>query len=429
MTKTFIKGLTLFVVLFCGSTIGLAEDFAPNFDASTYYPLTRSIRLIDTRPNSRACSTTNKIRVLSGGFNFPISAITECEGVVIPSEAIAIVGTVTSVNTLPDSTDGHATIHSEDIERPNTSNLNFKTGQIVSNAFTTKLSSKGSFIIHSTSSSDFIVDVVGYYVPRNNSQNGLYFHPLPQAFRLLDTRNNDEPAHTKPGYSYWDKMFYIQNAHVTYQGITIPKEAKVLVGNITAVNPPKDGYITLYSPENAYQPITSNLNYSTGKTVGTGFTTNLSTDGTFIIFLSAPTDFIIDVVGYYSEKTEDINGQGMCFTPLRFPRRILDTRSSSPLSGGQEYTHEDRIGFRAEALVGNLTVTNTHGAGHAVLYPQSPKPYVTNINYELGQTVASAFTLKLNNNKFTDYQAFTIYPITTTDAIVDITGYYTTWWY
>ena len=60
---------------------------------------------------------------------------------------------------------GFVTLYSSSAARPNVSNLNYVTGQVVPNSFTVSLGTTGAFNIYAQTGINFITDVTGYYAP------------------------------------------------------------------------------------------------------------------------------------------------------------------------------------------------------------------------------------------------------------------------
>nr|MBA3321739.1 hypothetical protein [Pyrinomonadaceae bacterium] len=136
--------------------------------------------------------------------------------------------------------------------------------------------------------------------PPPPAAGGLYYHPLPNPIRLLDTRPG-QLACDVPGAPLTGGGTRTEAARVACTGI--PASAQVIVGNATVVNSvpgATGGFITLY-PSGASQPTVSNLNYVAGQVVPNAFTVGLgSGDGAFNIFASSSTHFIVDIAGYFA---------------------------------------------------------------------------------------------------------------------------------
>ncbi|HWS88219.1 MAG TPA: PKD domain-containing protein [Pyrinomonadaceae bacterium] len=393
-----------------------------------YYPLAHPVRLLDTRAGAEACHTPGA--KLAAGSVRKQAAVGSCAGLSIPATAKAIVGNATVVTP---SANGWIILYPSGATQPTASNLNYVAGQVVPNAFTVALGADGAFNINTHAQTDFIVDVTGYYAPPG--AGGLYYHPLPHPVRLLDTRAG-YTACDAPGAPLAADSVRTETARTTCNGVTIPNDAKAIVGNATVVTPASQGWIILY-PNGAAQPVVSNLNYVAGQVVPNAFNVGLGADGAFKIYSYASTDFIVDVTGYFSESAApDANGvAGLLFYPLQSPARLLDTRSwatachtpKAPLAADSVRTQPAQgscagstIPASAQAIVGNATVTEPAAYGWIILYPTgAQQPVVSNLNYVAGQTVPNAFNVGLGAGG-----AFDIYTPTRTEFIIDMSGYF-----
>ncbi|MDQ3253140.1 MAG: PKD domain-containing protein, partial [Acidobacteriota bacterium] len=246
----------------------------------------------------------------------------------------------------------------------------------------------------------------------NAAAANLQYYPLPRPLRLLDTRAG-QPACDTPGTPLAGGQARLTQARVTCDGITIPVNAQVLVGNATVDNTAagsSGGFITLY-PGGAARPTVSNLNYVSGQAVPNAFVVGLGDSGAFNIFASSTTNMIIDVTGYYAPPTPT----GLYYHPLPRPLRLLDTRNGQlacdapgqTLIAGQPRSEQARvtcdgltIPASAKAVVGNATVVNNTGGStpgntsFVTLYPTGvARPNASNLNYVAGQIVPNAFTV------------------------------------
>ena len=404
-----------------------------------YYPLPRPLRLLDTRAGEPACD--NPGAPLAGGTDRVQNARVTCENITIPAAAVTLVGNATVVNHRPGSSGGFATLYPADGTRPNASNLNYVAGQIVPNSFVVGLGvngpSAGKFKIHTSSTTDFVVDVTGYYAPA--APTGLYYHALARPIRLLDTRAG-EPACDMPGAPLIGGQTRTEAARGTCGNLSIPASAKAIVGNATVVNAAGGGagFVTLY-PTGVARPVVSNLNYVAGQVVPNAFTVGLGAgDGAFNIYTTQNINFVVDVTGYYSDQPgEDGNGVGLLYFSMPAPLRLLDTRSGetacdtpgAPLAGGVDRTQPARVTCQgvtlpasALAIVGNATVVNNtgSGSGFVTLYPSGmARPTASNLNYVAGEVVPNQFVVGLGGDG-----AFRIYPTTEINFVVDIAGFF-----
>lgn len=389
-----------------------------------FYPLARPIRLLDTRTGQPGCDAPGAPVV--AGVDRTQSARRTCDGVTIPSNALAITGNITPV---PNSS-GYLTLYPGDATLPVVANSNFVTGQIVNNVFTVGLGANGSFKIHVSATTDVVIDVSGYYAPPG--VGGLYFHPLPTPVRLLETRVG-QPGCDAPALPIFGGATRTQPGRVTCNGVTIPNTAQALVGNATVVYPLASGYITLF-PGNSVQPYVANGNFVGGDIINTPFTVGLGTGGTFNIFTTQTTDMVVDALGYYSLDVTDVNGAGLLFYPLGAPVRLLDSRSGfsgcftpgTPFTGGIDYTQQaqgicggQNIPSAALAVVGNVTTVNPVG-GYLTLWPGNvTRPLIATSNFTAGQIANRHFIVGLGPDG-----TFKFYSSGNTDLVIDLSGYF-----
>lgn len=425
-----------------------------------FYPLAYPIRLLDTRPAETrpgpAFDTPEaKLRgVINNGTPRTQQARVAFGGLLIPSEAQAIVGTATAFN-YPASGEyagtGNVTFYPSAANKPEVSNLNYAANQTTGNAFTVGLSETGAFDIFVYSDVHLVIDVVGYYAPPGavtvGNASGLYYHPLPQPVRLLETRSDPIYAGSAchmPGAQLTAGSVRTVAARgtCTLQGVSlnIPASALAIVGNLTAVNAaPGLGDAAIYSSDLVTKPVITSLNYNATQALATAFATRLGEDGGFKLAVSSTTDFLVDVVGYFSPEATDVNGAGLYYTQLAQPVRLLDTRPDFPacdaprqpllaglagvrLQPARLCNSASIIPESALALVGNATVVNfiSAGTGNVTLYPGDVgKPEVSTLNYAANQVIPNAFTVGLSRSG-----AFNIFTFSRIDFLVDLTGYY-----
>jgi hypothetical protein len=207
-----------------------ASTLPPSTAGLQYYPLAYPIRLLDTRSGQPACYAPGE------GFTGYETIKTQpaqvtCQGLTIPSNASAIVGTATALNT-PQG--GNLRLYPAGEQLAEVSNVNFVPGRTVSNSFTVKLGTGGAFNIYSYSPSDVIIDVTGYYAAPGTG--GLYYHQLPNPIRILETRPG-EAGYQTPGAPLAANSVRLQQAgNISYLGVTIPAAARAITGNATVVN-------------------------------------------------------------------------------------------------------------------------------------------------------------------------------------------------
>jgi hypothetical protein len=104
------------------------------------------------------------------------------------------------------------------------------------------------------------------------------------------------------------------------------------------------------------------------------------------------------------------------------PTRLLDTRESSPVSGGTVRTLDlsGDVPEGATAVVMNVTATQPLSAGFVTVYPcDAERPVASNVNYVAGQTVPNLVTVALSANGQVCF-----YSNATSHLIADLAGYY-----
>lgn len=401
-----------------------------------YYPLPRPIRLFDTRapiPGFPSCAYLSS--PLPGGSTITRQTRISCDGITIPSTAQAVVGNATVINP---AGNGFISIWPNGQSRPPVSTLNYLTGQVIANAFTTALGSDGQITIYSEANTDFAMDITGYFAPPGTG--GLYFHRLPRPIRLLDSRAPIPgfPACANLSAPLTADAEISRQARITCDGVTIPSDAQAIVGNATVVTPSAGGFLTLW-PNGQSRPSVSNLNFAAGQVVPNAFTVGLGSDGQFRVYTSAGTHLVLDVAGYYSASPTDSQGNnGSLFIPLIRPIRVFDTRApipgfpacaylNAPIAANSELSRSVTINCdgvtipsTTQAIVGNATIVSPAAGGYATIYPfGQSRPIASNLNFVAGQTVANAFTAGVISGG-----QITIFSSAGTHFIVDLTGYF-----
>lgn len=126
---------------------------------------------------------------------------------------------------------------------------------------------------------------------------------------------------------------------------------------------------------------------------------------------------------------------GLQFYPLASPLRLLDTRNgtspnacsqpNAPISGNTTRTQSAGnfcgIPSNALAITGNVTTVLPSGSGFLTFFPSdATQPTVANTNFTLNSVINNVYTVGLGAGD----GAFKIFASTTTEVVVDVTGYY-----
>src|SRR5207248_3933966 len=98
-----------------------------------------------------------------------------------------------------------------------------------------------------------------------------------------------------------------------------------VVINVAAVNASTNGYLTLW-PSDSPQPVTSNVNTDSTKSVSNAAIVKVAADGTISIYNAVGTvDVILDVEGWYATSS---GGAGSLYNAMT-GSRVLDTRAAN----------------------------------------------------------------------------------------------------
>ncbi|MDX2029587.1 MAG: BACON domain-containing carbohydrate-binding protein, partial [Blastocatellia bacterium] len=189
-----------------------------------FYSLASPIRLLDTRAGFAGCDAPGA-QIPGGTARTQTIAGRTCSGLSIPANARAVTGNITTVQ----SGGGFLTLYPSDVTRPLVANSNYGANEILNNVFTVGLGGgDGAFNIYVTTNTDVVVDVTGYYAPPG--AGGLYFHPLPRPVRLLETRVGPPTGCYRPGMPLAGATETVQQATGDCDGVTIPANARAIVG-------------------------------------------------------------------------------------------------------------------------------------------------------------------------------------------------------
>ena len=258
--------------------------------ATGFKPLTPN-RLLDTRSGvgAPAAKTTNvTLNVLGVGG--------------VPSSGVAAVSlNVTAVTPVGD---GYATVYPCGAV-PNASNLNFQAGRVVANAVIAPVSASGTVCLTSTSSTDLIADVNGWF-----PTGGVAFAPIGPT-RLFDTRSGIGGVPVGQVTPSLGLSFQVTGVGgVPSSGVT------AVSLNVTVTRPGGDGFVTVYPCGTV--PNASNLNFVVGQDVPNAVIVPVSGTGRVCFATSTNTDLIADVNGWMPTSASGFQGLT--------PTRIVDSR-------------------------------------------------------------------------------------------------------
>jgi hypothetical protein len=271
--------------------------------AGLYSPLPSPIRICDTRagnpsdletPNNQCNGSAQNLgRRLSAGGHISIQVTGDNN---IPSGATSAVLNVTAVNP---SSAGFLTVFPQGGSRPNTSNVNYSTGHNTNNRVILPLSAGGGISVYSSSSTDVVVDISGYFSASGGS--GSAFTAAASPIRICDTRAGN-PSGLSGSYGQCDarSLGSAQSLTINVRGLAgVPANAKAVVVNLTGISSNTNTFVTAFPGPRL--PFTSDLNLTAGATRANLAVVALSAGGTITIYNnSGTTNAVVDVLGWYS---------------------------------------------------------------------------------------------------------------------------------
>lgn len=357
-----------------------AAGAAPVVDgpgSGIYYAVSPT-RVLDTRTASGApCIQTAESRFVT---------VSGSSGV--PLDASAVVVNVTAVGAVAD---GFVTAFPAGEDRPATSTLNYRAGQVVANSATVKMGVLGQLAVFAnTGCPNVLIDVVGFYSDGSPNLGG--YQPL-SPVRRLDTRSGA----TRPCVTGLERG---ETINTLVAGGGVPTDATSVTVNVTVVNPTALSFLTLF-PAGSSRPTASTINFTAGEVRANQTTVQLGAGGFLSVFNhDGCVDVIIDVVGF----TASGSGPSGSFLP-QAPTRLLDTRD--PGKGGciapgttrdlvVDPIFASRIPPRLYSVTVNITVTGPVGDGFVTVFPTgATRPGTSNVNFSTGQTVANGAVVQL----------------------------------
>ena len=395
-----------------GMTADTDDDGDGVLDTADFFPL----------DSTRAASPVAAIK-LSPDKALALSIIgeqlTSPSGSVLgmPSNATAVALNVTVVTP---SGSGYITVWPCGVPMPLASNLNFVLGDVVPNGVMASLGSEGSVCFYSSSETDLIVDIAGWF------EGSAYTGATPT--RLADTRDGTggQLGQLNPSNPLVVQATGISATTAAGSATSIPSTASTVALNLTVVDPTAPGFITAY-PCDATRPLASNVNYVAGQVVANGVIAPVSASGQVCLYSSVATDIIVDLAGWFP---------GDAFTGAT-PKRFVDTRdgtgapvakltSSDQLSVALQLAlitvngNDAQIPLSATAVALNVTVVNPEAAGFVTVWPCSAaRPNASNLNFVAGQTVANNVVAPIG-----DQGNVCFYSSQNADVIVDVSGYF-----
>jgi glucose/arabinose dehydrogenase len=361
-------------------------------------------RLLDTRAGTGVAAGK-----LAAGAAISLTVT----GGTVPADAKAVVLNLTA--TLADAA-GFVTAWPTGQPQPPTSSLNLSTaGETAANAVVVPVGQGGQVNLFTFAGTHLVADVTGYFTEAGSSTNGR-FHATTGPTRLLDSRTG---LGGKTGAFTAGQSFDLQ---VGGKG-GVPDDASAVALTVTYTGPTAPGYLAVW-PTGQAQPLASTTNPNGVGDIRSNLAMiPLGTNGKVSIFSFAPTDVVVDVVGYFSTGS---GGTGL-FTVVA-PSRVADSRlPSAPfgrIGAGAEATMDFHhlVPPNAGAALYNLTATNTVAGGYLTAHPSGTVvPEASSVNWSAGGQSRAALTI----SSLAAAQKVGLFAFTATDAIIDLSGWFT----
>lgn len=316
--------------------------------------------------------------------------------------------------------DGFVTVYPCGGAVPLASNLNYRTGQTVANAVTTRVGTGGKVCLYTQASTHLVVDVNGF-IPESISS---LVSVLPA--RLLETRPGSSTVdHVSEGGGLVPASTIVDVPVVGRGGVAT--DAATVSLNVTVTEPQGPGFITVF-PCGAAVPLASNVNFQVGQTIANAVTARVGAGGKVCFFTNNATHLVVDVNAFVPDTVTSMASV--------LPARLLETRSGpnlltvdgrfqgvGPVVGGGvvELPVAGRGGVDVDASTVslNVTVTEPTTAGFVTVFPCGNFiPISSSVNYTAGATVANSVISGIG----TDGKVC-LYTSSSTHLVVDVNGY------
>jgi hypothetical protein len=383
--------------------------------SGTYYPVSPIQRVVDTRLRHEGpCG----VLLAGSGVNYQIAGLAG-----IPSNAIAITANITVTN---QTAKGWIFVGPRADTSPGESTVNFPVGDNRANGVTVPLSPEGTVGVwygaRSGNTTDFIIDVTGYYLEGTGGATYRAFGPE----RIMDTR---EPGNN-PAFLNG------QPQKITVAGVKgLPSSGLVAVtGNLTAVRPAVRGYVAL-GPDPTTTPGWSTVNFPARDIRANNVVVPVNADGTVAaVYIADPrlgtsssaVDLVFDITGYFTAS-------GGSKYHVLVPSRIMDTREPVPTSFHVFHANQAQtlhvwnaggVPTSAIAITANLTVTQQTYQGYAALGPQVDASVgFSNLNFPYGDDRANGVIVPLSDAGSLDV-IYIARSGNTAHLILDVSGYF-----
>jgi sugar lactone lactonase YvrE len=358
-----------------------------------------------------------------GPFGGPSMTTNSSRDFVIPQSGCGIPSTAKAyslnVTVVPDGLLSFLTLWPAGGTKPFVSTLNSFGGIVVANAAIVPAGTGGAVSVFVTDPTDVILDINGYF-DTSTGPNSFSFYPATPC-RVADTRFGSGQFGAPSMHSGQSRDFPIP-----VSSCGMPSTASAYSLNVTVVPPGYLGYLTTW-PTGQAQPNVSTLNSWTGKVVANAALVPSGTNGSASVFVSDPTDVILDTNGYFAPPG---GTDALTFYPVT-PCRVADTRGDPGEFGGPAMEAQTTRSFTIPASACSIPATAAAYSLNVTVVPSGVLPYLTTwptgsgqpgvstLNSFDGSVVANAAIVPAGTGG-----AISVYVDSRTNVILDINGYF-----
>ncbi len=341
----------------------------------------------------------------------------------IPQSACGIPATAQAysmnVTVVPEGRLSFLTLWPAGRAKPLVSTLNSFSGIVVANAAIVPAGAGGAVSVYVTDPTDVILDINGYF-DTSTGPTSYSFYPATPC-RIADTRGGTGQF-GGPSLGSREKRDF----PIPLSPCAIPSTASAYSLNVTVVPPGYLGYLTTW-PTGQAQPNASTLNSWTGKVVANAALVPAGSNGSVSVFVSDPTNVIVDTNGYFAPPGAT---GALTFYPVT-PCRVADTRGAVGDFGGPTMEAQTTRAFAIPASACSIPATATAYSLNVTVVPSgvlpflttwptgSAQPGVSTLNSFDGAVVANAAIVPAGTGG-----AINVYVNSRTDVILDINGYF-----
>lgn len=273
----------------------LSPGAVPATGEGLYVPLPGPIRICDSRAgdpsrlSGPAIQCNTKPLAAAGTVSVAVAG-----KFAVPVGATAVVANVTAVSP---ASEGYLTGYPTGTVRPTASNVNYTAGQIVPNRVIVAVGVGGAFDVYSSSATNVVVDISGYYTAAGGT--GGEDVPAATPTRVCDTRTANPSALAGVAAQCNGRPIGPGQAlSVNVAGqFGIPANATAVIVDVVGIAPSAQTYVTVF-PSGA-PPLVSDLNLLSGQIQANLVVATISATGSIELYNDlGTTNVAIDVTGW-----------------------------------------------------------------------------------------------------------------------------------